>query len=326
MELKDKYKIAVTYNEIFLKDSSDVKEVKDTAEIIGKILEKDYEVEIIPCGRDIFTFIKNLKEFFPNAVFNLCEAFRDKSIGEMFVASIYELLGIPYTGSPPLTIGICLNKVLTKKLLVSHGLPTPPWFLKDEIEKIDDNMFPLIIKPISEDGSLGIFRENVIFERNELERKMESFYERAKVPFFLEKYIDGRELNVSFLGKESICIGEIEFKIYPRILTYDGKWKENSEDDLGTVPKYPAELKEEEREKILKIAKKAFEIFGLRDYARIDMRMDESGNLFVIDVNPNPDLSTDAGFARALRVSGINYEDGIKRILQFALERGNVLS
>jgi D-alanine-D-alanine ligase len=326
MGLKNKLKIAVTYNEIFFKDSPDIKEVKYTAEIIGKVLEKDYQVEIIPCSEDIFTFIKNLKELFPNAIFNLCEAFQDKSIGEMLVTSIYELLNIPYTGAPPLTIGICLNKVLTKKLLVSHYLPTPPWFLKDEIEKIDDNMFPLIIKPVSEDGSLGIFRENVIFEKKELKEKIGRICEKTGVPIFLEQYIDGREFNVSFLGKEPICIGEIEFKIYPRILTYEGKWKENSEDDLGTVSKYPAELNEEEKEKILMIAKKTFEIFDLRDYARIDMRMDEKGNIYIIDINPNPDLSIDAGFARALKAKGIDYSDGIKRIIQFALERGNALS
>ncbi len=326
MVLKNKLKIAVTYNEIFAKDLPDIKEVKDTAEIIGKVLENDYQVEIIPCGKDIFTFIKSLKKLLPNAVFNLCEAFQDKSIGEMFVASIYELLDVPYTGSPPLTIGICLNKILTKKLLVSHHLPTPPWFLKDEIEKIDDDMFPLIIKPISEDGSLGIFRENVIFEKKELKEKIGRIFEKTGVPIFLEKYIDGREFNVSFLGKEPICIGEIEFKIYPRILTYDGKWKDNSEDDLGAVPKYPAELNEEEREKILIIAKKAFEIFDLRDYARIDMRMDEKGNIYIIDINPNPDLSIDAGFAKALKAKGIDYSDGMKRIIQFALERGNALS
>lgn len=321
MGLKDKLKIAVTYNEIFVKDSSDIKEVKETAIKIGEVLEEDFEVEIIPCGKKIITFIDNLRRFSPRAIFNLCEAFADKSIGEMFVASVYELLGIPYTGSPPLTIGICLNKILTKKLLVSQGLPTPAWVLKDEIEKIHDDMFPLIVKPVSEDGSVGIFKENVIFKREELKEKLERIIEKAGVPIFLERYIDGRELNVSFLGNEPICIGEIEFQIYPRILTYDGKWKENSEDDVGTIPKYPAELKEEEKGKILRIAREAFEIFGLRDYARIDMRMDDKGNIYIIDVNPNPDLSIDAGFARALKAKGINYEDGIKKILQFALER-----
>lgn len=324
MGLKDKLRIAVTYNEIFLKDAPDIKEVKDTAYTIAEALKKDYNVEIVPCGRDIFTFLSQIKAISPHAIFNLCEAFADKSSGEMFIASLYELLGIPYTGSPPLTIGICLNKVLTKKLLVSHGLPTPPWFLKEEIEKIDDNMLPLILKPISEDGSFGISKENIIFEKKELREKVEKITSITKVPMFLEKFIDGRELNVTFLGNEPICIGEIEFKIYPRILTYDGKWRDGSEDDQGTIPKYPAELKEEKRIQILKIAKEVFEIFGLRDYARIDMRMDEKGNLYVIDVNPNPDLSLDAGFARALKVKGISYEDGIKRILQFALKRGNI--
>lgn len=321
MGLKDKLKIAIIYNEIFVKDSPDIKEVKETALKIGEVLEKDYEVEIISCGKEIITFIASLRRFSPHAIFNLCEAFADKSIGEMYVASVYELLGIPYTGSPPLTIGICLNKILTKKLLVSQGLPTPAWFLKDEIEKIQDDIFPLIVKPVSEDGSFGIFKENVIFKREELKEKLERIIEKTGVSIFLERYIDGRELNVSFLGKEPICIGEIEFQIYPRILTYDGKWKENSVDDVGTIPRYPAELKEGEKEKILRIARGAFEIFGLRDYARIDMRMDDKGNVYIIDVNPNPDLSIDAGFATALKVKGINYEDGIKKILQFALER-----
>lgn len=324
MDLKDRLKVAVTYNEIFIKDAPDIKEVKDTAQTIAEALKKDYEVAIVPCGKDIITFINQIKAISPHVIFNLCEAFADKSLGEMFIASLYELLGIPYTGSPPLTMGICLNKVLTKKLLVANGLPTPPWFLKDEIEKIDDKMFPLILKPISEDGSFGIFKENIIFEKKELKEKLEKITSLTKVPMFLEKFIDGRELNVSILGNEPICIGEIEFKIYPRILTYNGKWKDGSEDDRGTIPKYPADLKEEERVQILKIAKEVFEIFGLRDYARIDMRMDEKGNLYVIDVNPNPDLSLDAGFSRALKVRGISYEDGIKRILQFALKRGNI--
>ncbi len=324
MELRDKLRVAVAYNEIILKDAPDIKKVKDVAEQIAEVLKKDYEVETIPLGKEILSFIEKIKRYSPHVIFNLCEAFLDKSIGEMFIASLYELLGIPYTGSTPLAIGICLNKVLTKKLLVFHGLPTPEWFLEDEIEKMDENVFPLIMKPISEDGSFGIFKENIIFEKKELMEKFERFHEKTKVPMFFEKFIDGRELNVSFLGKEPICIGEIEFEIHPRILTYDGKWREDSEDDRGTIPRYPAQLREEEKEKILKIAKEAFEVFGLRDYARIDFRMDEKGNLYIIDVNPNPDLSVDAGFARSLKVSGIEYENGIKKILQFALERRNI--
>lgn len=326
MGSRNKIKVAVTYNEIAFKDSSDIKEVKENAERIAEIISESYEVKILPLKKDLVYFVTELKKIEPAAIFNLCEAFADRSIGEMFVASVYELLEIPYTGSPPLAIGICLDKILTKKILTQSGLPTPPGFLLNETEKIKDEIFPLIIKPVSEDGSSGISRENIIFERKELESKIEKFSKLFSIPMFLEKFIDGRELNVSFLGNEPICVGEIDFKIYPKILTYDGKWKDNSEDDLGTIPKYPADIEDETREKIFKIAKDASNIFGLRDYARIDFRMDEKGEVFIIDINPNPDLSVDAGFARALRAIGINYEDGINKILQFALERGNVLS
>lgn len=326
MGLGSKLKVAVTYNEIIFKDLLDTEEVRDVAKIIAEVLSEDFEVKVFPLKKDLVYFITKLKKFEPAAIFNLCEAFADRSIGEMFVASVYELLEIPYTGSPPLAMGICLNKLLTKKNLTQSGLPTPPGFLLNETEKIKDEMFPLIIKPISEDGSFGISKESIIFERKELESKIEKISKLSPVPMFLEKFIDGRELNVSFLGNEPVCIGEITFQIYPKILTYDGKWKNNSEDDLGTIPKYPAEVEDEVREKIFKIAKDAYNIVGLRDYARIDFRMNEKGEVFIIDINPNPDLSMDAGFARALRAVGINYEDGIKRILQFALERGNVLS
>ncbi len=326
MDSKNKYKIAVTYNEIFVKDFLDIKEVKETAERIVEILSKDFDVELLPLSNDIVPFVNELKKISPHAIFNLCEAFADKSIGEMFVASIYELIGIPYTGSPPLTIGICLNKMLAKKILIHNGLPTPPGFLLHEIEKIEKDAFPLILKPISEDGSVGIFKENVIFNRSELKNKVEKILSKINVPMFLEKFVDGRELNISFLGGEPLCIGEIIFKIYPPILTYDGKWSDNSEDDLGTIPNYPADLKEEEREKIIKIAKEAYYIFSLRDYARVDMRMDEKGEVFIIDINPNPDLSEDAGFSRALKAKGIKYEEGIRRITEFALKRGNIFN
>ncbi|MGQ9619197.1 MAG: D-alanine--D-alanine ligase family protein [Candidatus Aminicenantia bacterium] len=321
-----KFRFAVTYNEILKRDSKDIKEVKDVALKISEILSEDFEVGIVSLKDDIFQFIKELKEFSPHSIFNICEAFKDKSWGEMHVASIYELLEIPYTGSPPFTMGICLNKLISKKILLQSGLPAPPGFSVDEIEKIDESMFPLIIKPISEDGSYGIFKENVVFEKRELKNKLERALEIIKVPMFLEKYIDGRELNVSFLGNEPLCIGEIIFKIYPRILTYNGKWHENSEEDLGTIPDYPAKIEENEMEKILNIARKVYDLFGLKDYARIDMRMDENGNIYIIDINPNPDLSQVAGFARALEVAGIGYEEGIKRIAHFSLKRGGFLN
>ena len=146
-----------------------------------------------------------------------------------------------------------------------------------------------------------------------------------KQDMIAEEYIDGRELNVAILGHKSLPISEIEFKglpaDLPKIVTYEGKWMADSVYYENTKPKCPAKLNARTKKRIEALAHQAYKALGCRDYARIDIRLDENGIPFVIEVNPNPDISSDSGFARAAAADGMSHAELLFTIVNFALSR-----
>jgi len=178
---------------------------------------------------------------------------------------------------------------------------------------------------MSEDASIGISEYSVVNNPEDLKKQFDFLVTTYKQDVIVEEYIDGRELNVAILGDTILPISEIDFTSlpegFPKIVTYDSKWIAESVYFEHTKPKCPADLDKKLKKKVETISREAFLALGCRDYARVDIRVNKSGNPYVIEVNPNPDISEDSGFARAALAKGLSYADLLYTIANFALTR-----
>jgi len=276
--------------------------------------------------------IQTLLEISPRFVFNLCEELNGKSELEMCVAGLLELMGIQYTGSNPLALGLALDKFHVKQILRPAGVPTARGYVCSPGQQpaIPRGMrFPMLVKPSRQDASLGINSNSVCHDAGALEKQIRYIHDVYEQEALVEEYLDGREFNVSVIGDhdpEVLAISEIDFgglpEDEPKIVSYRAKWDEESPLYSSTKPICPANLTKRLENRIKDIALRSYRCIGCRDYARVDMRTDARGSLYVLEVNPNPDISPKAGFARAARAAGYTYAEMILRISQAAIERG----
>jgi len=283
---------------------------------------------LIPLGAEIAPFVTALQKENPELVFNLCEGFWGESSREMHVAALFDLLGLPHTGSPALTLGLTQNKVLTKDLLTRHELPTPDYLLIEPGESLPEEFklrWPLIVKPCLEDASLGITAESIVNDEIALLGRVRYIHDRYRQGALVEEFIDGREFNAAIIGDrflEALPVSEICFRdgLEQQIVSYAGKWLENSTEYAATEPACPADLSIQEQKSIHEVALKAGRLLGCRDYARVDIRL-RNGVPYILEVNANPDISPDAGLARAAHAAGLDYPTLISRILELCLAR-----
>lgn len=302
--------------------------VLDQVRAVQEALTKlGFDHHLLPLEDDIEELIRSLRTHKLDAIINLSEGFMGDSSLEMHVPSILEILGIPYTGSTPLTLGLCQDKGLAKDVLRANGVPTPSYRIMSSLEPLEGLSFPLIVKPLREDASIGITRSSFVRNLIELERQVRYINSTYGQPALVEEYISGREFNVSIVGNEKptvLPISEIVFDYEedPRIVDYMAKWFKDSEEYVKTKPVCPAKIDEHLKSKIEETAVKAYKALKCRDYARVDIRLDvKTETPYVLEVNPNPDISPDAGFTRSLKAAGISFEEFVEMIISFALKR-----
>ena len=317
-------------------------DVLEEVEAVFEALEElGYAVDKLPVTDDFSNFFNLISSKNLDVVFNLCERMWDDSWGEILMAHMLEINEIPFTGSDPKALWLALNKDKTKTILNLFGIRTPSFKLfateKDALDvrepsrlsstqaQSNDGLnFPLIIKPNLEDGSLGIDSSSVIWDIKSLRKKVRALIKEFKRPVIVEEYINGREFNVSFLGDTALAVGEVEFKlpqVEPKVVTYKAKWDRDSNEYKNTITVCPANLNKKTERRIKDIALKTTRAIGCRDYARVDMRMDSLGKIYVIEVNPNPDISPESGFSKALKVAGISYKAFVNQVVGFAIQR-----
>jgi len=269
---------------------------------------------LVPLQRSLLNFLGRVKELNPEALINLCEGYFGRPQWESNVAGIFELLGLTFTGNASKTLAICQDKFRAKAVLKAAGLPTAPAQIMFDGTEPLELKFPLIVKPNNEDASLGIYPDSVVRDEESLRRQVRRCLDNYKQPVLVEAFIDGREFNVSVMENGAVTplpVSEIDFsampKDMPRILGYEAKWFEDNPLYQKTPPVCPAPVDDETRARLQGLAAAAFRTMGCRDYARVDFRMDAKGRPFILEVNPNPDISTNAGYARALKAAGIEY-------------------
>lgn len=307
--------------------------VIDEVKAVERALRQlNIQFRTIPVKEEIVNLVSDLRAYDPGVVINLCESVFGESHLEMNIPCLLELLRIPYTGSSSLALGLCLDKGLAKDVLTAQGIPTPKYrVIFSGEEEISGLSFPLMVKPLREDASIGISEKSVVRGEAELKVQVRYIRETYRQPALVEEYIEGRELNVAILGNEPpqvLPISEILFlNIFlnkgadqPRLVDYQAKWVEESDAYKSTKPVCPAPLPPHLRDLVASTALKAYRVLSCRDYARIDIRL-RDGVPYVLEANPNPDISAGVGFHRSLKAAGIAYEDFIWRLINFALNR-----
>lgn len=277
-------------------------------------------IPVFPDGR----WIERVRRGKFDCAFNLCEGIDGVADVEPSVISVLELFGLPYTGSGSWTTALCLRKPIANALLDGAGLPVPRWRAVRRGGDLPTVGFPAICKPAAEDASVGVEQRSVVRTARALSARVQMMLE-VWDEVLVQRYIDGREVNVGILGDTALPIAEIDFGAMPRgmwrIVSYRSKWEHGSDEDLGGVPRCPADLPAALAAEIRRVAMAAWRVVGGQGYGRIDMRIDSSGRPWILEVNANPDFAPDAGFARMARAVGIEYPALVRTICELALAR-----
>jgi D-alanine-D-alanine ligase len=262
---------------------------------------------------------------------NLAEAVGDRDGSEHLVAAALETAGLAYTGSGPLALALAQDKGRVRALLEAAGVRVPPGRVVLDPEQPADPplAFPLIVKPAGLHASIGIDGGAVVRDSAALIKAVRRMGEAYRQPALVERYIDGREISCALLstagGWKALPLSEILFPAGPgaRVVSYRSKWVPGSSDAIGQPVRCPADLPQRLSAEIEAVARAAVDAVGCRDYARVDFRLagEKPEDLYVIDVNPNPSLEREAGFARSAAVSGLGYGDLIEHLLHLAAAR-----
>jgi D-alanine-D-alanine ligase len=266
----------------------------------------------------------------PDVIFNLTEHFRDDAGLESAVAALLELYQIPYTGASSFCLALCRRKGLTKQVLLQNGLATPHFLLlaQPKIRRRHGLRYPLMVKPARQDASSGVEPGSVVQDYEQLVRQLDRVFEEFRGPILVEEFIEGKELHVSVLGNsppEALPIIEFDFskleEEHPSVITYDVKWNPLAPAYHKVHTFCPARIERRVEQLAKAKALAAYSITSCRDYARIDMRLGDDGIPYVLEVNPNPDLTEGVSFMESAEKAGFGFSATLRRIVEFALQR-----
>ncbi len=316
-------RIAVAYN-----DDADLKPHLNEFELSGEDEVIDCASEasellgapMIPVRDDVAGALRILREF--DVVIDFCEGVLGNPRHEKSFALALEMIGIAHTSCDPISVALCTDKILVKQLLQAAGLPTPRGYSCPA--KTPAGTY--IVKPSLEDAGIGIDRHAVVTTRAELETRFAHVTETFQQPALIEEFIDGHELNQSVYCGKLLPAGEVVFarSLTPteRIVGWKAKWANGSAEDRATKNRTPAQIDEATRSEIVRICLTAVELLGTDMTVRFDLRQSsQDGVIYIVDINPNPDLGKDSGFRKALDAAGMLFSDLLKALIIAACAR-----
>jgi D-alanine-D-alanine ligase len=267
-----------------------------------------------------------------DVVFNLSERFRDQSALDYTVAAVLEMLGLPYTGASSEGLMLARDKALTKKVFAYQGIRIPHFMVcrnKTPVQRPSDLRFPLIVKPLDEDASVGIAQASVVRDDDALKERVTFIHERFKTAANVEEFIAGRELYIGVTGNDPpVALPPIEMVFgndstaESRIATFKAKWSVRYREGRGIENEIAKNLSPEVRQRLAEVALRAYEAAGLRDYGRIDVRLAHDDAIYIVEANPNPYLAEGEDLAWAAEEGGYLYPDFIEKIAEMAIIRG----
>ena len=315
-------KVIILHNRVDKNSRPDELDVLHQAQLVEKALgHLGYETSVMDFGRDIFGDIEKVADAKPSFVFNLGESVHDKAELLYFVPSLLRMHKLAYTGSDAESILLTTNKIITKRQLVQWGIPTANWLELGKISSFSERR-QFILKPVLEDGSVGIQDDPLVWlPVKSLPKRFESL---SPAQYFLEEFLEGREFNLSMIsGKNGPVVLPPAEMIYqdfpdtlPKILTYKAKWETESLEYKNTNRQFDTLDPDDPLARTMAdMARRCWDLFGLKGYARVDFRLDAQGHAKVLEVNANPCISPDSGFIAAVLKAGMSIPDAIGNII-----------
>jgi len=302
----------------------------ETVNGIRQILEeRGHKLVHLPIRAPVDGLWRRIRELGADVIFNLAESIEGSSVAEWEVAQEMERSGVPFTGCPSRALRLCLDKAKARELFSGDGLPVPPGRVMGTPDDPIDLRFPAIVKCNREDASIGLDDGAVVWTEMELRTRVAWVLTEFQQPAIVEEFLDGREFNIAVAGSDPVVlpISEIDFSTMPsekpRFVSYKAKWAPESTEYKSTIPVCPAHIAEAQAQRLRRLALRAFQLTGCQGYARVDVRMDSEGRPHILEINPNPDLSLDAGLARSLCAHGWSYGDFIEQLTVWASEGKN---
>ncbi len=307
----------------------------DTINAVKAAIECFHDVTMIEADQNAYRRFTETKS---DIVFNIAEGFNGVS-REAQIPAILDMLGIPYTGSDPLTLATCLDKARTKEILSYYKVPNARFIIADSPAGINnlDLKYPLIVKPVSEGSGKGIFSTSFVESKKDLTREVERITSEYKQSALIEEFLPGREFTAAVMGNgpdaEVLPIVEINYKDFPDdfipIYSYEAKWILDTKENPLDVFHCPAVISPELEKAIKENVLRTYNILRCRDWSRIDIRLDDRGIPNIIEVNPLPGILPDpqenSCYPKAARTAGINYNDMINKVLFAAAKRYNLV-
>ena len=303
-----------------------------TVKAVERALASRYRVTLVNADLGAFDVLRDLRGQI-DLVFNIAEGLHGTS-REGQIPAMLDMLDIPYTGSDPLTLGLCLDKRRTKEILRYNGVPTPRFWTVSELAEIPARLsFPLMVKPTLEGSSKGVTDRSLVRSRQELRRQVEWVLTTYRQPVLIEEFLPGREFTVAMLGNSetlrALPIVEINFATLPQgvnpIYSYEAKWVWDREEDPLQIFTCPARIEPFLQRQIDSVCRQAFNALGCRDWCRIDVRLDAAGHPQIIELNPLPGIlprpEQNSCFPKAARAAGLTYEEMILAVVKAARER-----
>jgi len=300
-------------------------------DVARALMAKGHDVLMVGVAEPLGGTLERLAAFQPKLVFNGCESFRGQARHEYALAAVLEMHGYRYSGSPPTALLVARNKSLTKKILAYHGIRVPAFAEFPAGEKPlrpSELRFPLIVKPLLEDASIGIAQASVVENDDDLAERVKFIHEKFQQAAIVEELIEGRELYAGLLGNERLQVLPLveltfgESNGDHRIATYKAKWDEEYRKRKKIRNVFAKGLPDDVTTKITDICTTAFHALWLQDYGRVDLRLTHDNEVYVLEVNPNPFLASENEMADAAEKAGMAYAEFIERIVTEALARG----
>lgn len=286
--------------------------------------------QVLPLGveDDLGVIRKAVAEWRPHIVFNLLESFHGVGVFDKNVVSFLELLRVPYTGCNPRGLLLARDKALSKTLLAYHRIPVPDFIvvrMGRRVRRPKRLGFPLIVKSLTQEASIGISRASVVDDDERLQERVRFIHESIGTDAIVERFVDGRELYVGIVGNQRLevfPVWELRWEKMPEdgrlIMTDRAKWNTNYQKKYGVMTG-PAELSAEDAARIQHLCKRVYRTLDLSGYARLDLRMDPAGRVHVLEANPNPQLAYGEDFAESAEHGGVSYEQLLQKILNCGL-------
>jgi D-alanine-D-alanine ligase len=301
--------------------------------IINALNDLEYDVRLIGIHDSIRRLQVEIRRNRPDIVFNSIESYDNVRDQEANLAGVFELLGIPYTGSRASVLHLCRNKMLTKRILSPHRIRVPNFvFLPKGSKKrsLRSLKFPVIVKPLGLEGSEGMVNKSFAETSESALERVDFLHENLKSDVLVEEFIDGREFYSGVLGNDRLTVlplREMFFKNFPddraKFATFKAKWDPEFRSKWGITNSFSAPLPDEVEKKIAKISRTAYRALGLTGFGRLDLRLTPDNEIYVLEVNPNPSLQRDDEVASAAQRLNISYTQLIERIVQYGLQIGS---